>query len=142
MRYVDRWELHAPNPMSNHGVWDAVAGDWVAQGLSHQAASWHAAILTLRYDEDGERPEDRAWYRDPPQHAELHITPRRTEVVLLHLWVRESDGLHGYVTYLERDSRDAGRWAEAARLRKLTVSEIAAFQDRHAQRARSFGLPA
>jgi hypothetical protein len=28
-------------------------------------ASWHAALLTLRYDENGDRPDGRAWYRDP-----------------------------------------------------------------------------
>src|SRR5690349_15977415 len=64
--------------MFNHGVWDGVAKEWVAKGLPNKVVSWHAAILALRYDEDGERPDDRAWYRDPTStcrtahHSESH----------------------------------------------------------------------
>jgi len=128
--------------MLGHGVWDMVTEEWIARDLWSKVASWHAAILTLRYDENGERPDDRGWYRDPPQYVELHLTPSRTEIALLHLWIKETNGIHGYVTYLERDPRDAGRWAEAANLRKLTDSEIAAFQGRRANRGRSLGSPA
>jgi hypothetical protein len=65
MRYVDRWGIGAPNPILNHGVWDSATEEWVTRNLSSQVASWHAALLTLRYDENGDRPDGRAWYRDP-----------------------------------------------------------------------------
>jgi hypothetical protein len=121
-------------------VWDSVTEQWVIRNLSSQLASWHAAWLMLRYDENGDRPDGHAWYRDPPVHVELRITPRRTEIALLHMWVREPGGLHGYVTYLERDPRDAGRWAAANALRKLAQDEIEMFTAEQANR-RSLGLP-
>lgn len=140
MRYVDSWEMGSKYPQLGHGVWDSVTEEWIALDLSSRAASWQAAILSLRYDDHGDRPDDRAWYRDPPQHVELRITPSRSEVALLHMWVREPDGMHGYVTYLERDPRDAGRWASATALRKLTRQEIDAFAIDQENR-RSFGPP-
>lgn len=85
-------------------------------------ASWHVAFLTIRYDENGDRSKDRAWYRDPPTYVELGITPRRTEVALLHMWAREPNAWHGHMTYLERDPRDAGRWAPAPALRQLSAA--------------------
>jgi hypothetical protein len=67
-------------------------------------------------------------------HIELHVTARRTEIALLHMWVREADDWHGYLTYLERDPRDVGRWAPASALRPLSQAEIAGFGERQAVR--------
>ena len=126
-----RW---APHSLFNHGVWDSVAEDWVVHNLSTATATWHAAALSLRYDDRGDRPDGHARYLDPPTHIELHVTARRTEIALLHMWVRESDAWHGYLTYLERDPRDGGRWAPASALRPLSQAEIAAFGERQAVR--------
>jgi hypothetical protein len=108
----------------------------LAQNLAGDVASWHAAILNLRYTETDERLSDCAWYRDPAPYVELHITARRTEAARLHMWVRERDGLQGYVTYLERPARDGGRWAPAAALRPLTPDEMEEFAERQAARRR------
>ena len=140
MRYVDRWDADARLPQFAHGIWDSVAEVWVARDLESAVASWQAAALSLRYEDDAERPDGRARYLDPPTHVELHVTVKRTEIALLHMWARQTDGWHGYVTYLERDPRDAGRWAPASSLRPLTQTEIDAFAERQASR-RSFRLP-
>jgi hypothetical protein len=141
VRYESRFDTEAPMPQVGHGVWDTVEKRWIAQNLAGEAASWHAAILNLRYTETGERPDDCAWYRDPAPHVELRITASRTEAAKLYMWVREPDGLHGYVTYLERPARDGGRWAPAAALRQLTPDEIDQFAERQAAR-RPFSQPA
>lgn len=133
-RYEDRFDVDAPMPQVGNGVWDTIEDAWVAENLSGETAGWHAAILSLRYTMDGERPDDCAWYRDPAVHVELRITASRTEAALLHLWAREATGLHGFVTYLERPARDGGRWAPAAHLRQLTPAEIDAFKERQAAR--------
>ncbi|WP_133977352.1 hypothetical protein [Kribbella voronezhensis] len=107
---------------------DEASREWVVQRLAGEAASWYAAVLNLRYDENGERPNSRAWYRSPAQHVERRITPTRFEVALLHMWVGEPDGIYGYVSLLERDPRGGGRWVPAAALRLLLPDEVTAFQ--------------
>ncbi|MGY4768968.1 hypothetical protein ACXC9Q_18810 [Kribbella sp. CWNU-51] len=79
MRYEERFDTDAPLPQFGHGVWDSLAGQWVAQRLADPAASSHAAILSLRYEGDAERPDACARYLDTPTPVELHVTARRAE---------------------------------------------------------------
>jgi hypothetical protein len=130
VRYVGRWDGDASNPRYCHGIWDRAGGEWVVRNLPGAAASWQAAVLSLRFDGAGERPGAHARYLDSPTCVELRIGAGRTEVALLHMWAREDDGWHGYLTYLERDPRDPGRWAPAAALRPLTQPEIEEFAER------------
>jgi hypothetical protein len=123
VRYLARWDLAAAHPQFSDGIWDSVTEEWVVRGLATAVASWHAAVLSLRYEGEAERPNGRARYMDPPTRVELHITVKRTEAALLHMWAREADGWHGYVTYLDRDPRDGGRWANASALRPLDEDE-------------------
>jgi hypothetical protein len=58
------------------------------------------------------------------------------------MWVSEPDGIYGYVSLLERDPREGGRWVPAAALRPLLPDEIAALHADQAQRvARRSVLP-
>jgi hypothetical protein len=139
LRYQSRFDPEARWPQLGLGVWDDVERLWIARNLAGDVASWHAAILSLRYTDAGERPDDCAWYRDPAPYVELHITASRTEVAMLHMWAREPDGLHGYVTYLERPPSDGGRWASATALRPLTPDEMEQFAERQAARRRVSG---
>jgi hypothetical protein len=79
-----------------------------SRGIEHARPAWHAATLSLRYDESGERPDTAAGWIDPPRPVILNFTVSRTERALLHMWVREPDGWHGWVSYLERDPSSAG----------------------------------
>jgi hypothetical protein len=139
VRDESRFDAEAALPQFGSGVWDTVEQSWLARNLSGEVASWHAALLNLRYTDAGERPNDCAWYRDPAPYVELHITASRTEVAQLHMWAREPDGLHGYVTYLERPPSDGGRWAPASALRALTPDEMEQFAERQAGRRRVSG---
>jgi hypothetical protein len=82
------------------GVWDTVQERW-----DRGRAAWHATTLSLRYDESGERPDTAAGWIDPPRPVILNFTVSRTERALHHMWVREPDGWHGWVSYLERCQR-------------------------------------
>jgi hypothetical protein len=117
MRNASVWEVEAPVRLCGHGVRDEVSQEWLVRDLAGEVASWQAAMLNMRYDRDSERPDRHAWNRDPAQYVERRLTPSRFEVALLHMWVREPDGIYGYVSLLERDPRDGGRWVLAAALR-------------------------
>lgn len=56
-----------------------------------EIASWHAVVLNLRYNRDGEGLTVVRGSATPAQHAERRITPSRFELALLHMWVREPD---------------------------------------------------
>ncbi|WP_329482236.1 hypothetical protein OG555_08405 [Kribbella sp. NBC_01484] len=135
-RYVERWDPDAPQGSApfHYGVWDEVKRDWVARSLTGPVAGMHAAVLSLRFERSTERLGEAARWVGPPVHVELTISPTTTEVALLHMWAREQDGWHGYVTYLERHPLDPGRWAHASALRPLTHDEIEAFSKRPASR--------
>jgi hypothetical protein len=134
VRYVERWDPDAPQGSApfHYGVWDEANRDWVARGLTGPVAGMHAAVLSLRFERSTERLDDAARWVDQPVHVELTISPTTTEVALLHMWAREQDGWHGYVTYLERHPLNPGRWAHASALRPLTQGEINAFTKRPA----------
>jgi hypothetical protein len=142
VRYDSGWEVEAPLPQYGYGLRDEVSREWVVRHLAGDVASWHAAVLSLRYDQNGERPDGHAWYRDPARYVERRLTPSRFEVALLRMWVREPDGIYGYLSLLDRDASEGGRWVPAAALRPLSPDEVAAFHADQAQRtARRSILP-
>jgi hypothetical protein len=117
VRYDCVWDDKAPVPKHGYGVRDGHSREWLVQRLAAEAAGWQAAVLNLHYDQDGERPDTNAWYRDPPVFVERRLTPSRKEIALLHVWVREPDGIYGHVSLLERASRTGGCWVPATALR-------------------------
>ncbi|TDW18582.1 hypothetical protein EV650_5171 [Kribbella kalugense] len=134
MRYAQRWDPDAPKGSApfHYGVWDEDRREWVARGLTGPDAGIHAAVLSLRYEGPGERPDQAARWRDVPVHVELTVSPSMTEVALLHMWAREDDGWHGYITYLERHPLEPGRWAHSSKMRRLSEDEVQAFSKRPA----------
>jgi hypothetical protein len=116
MWFEAKWDYDSPagtSPMCQDGVKDSRDGSWVVRGLSQVDARWYAAVLSARYTEAGDRADDAVSWRDPPIRAIHQLTPGRTERVLVHVWVREPDGWHGWFSYLERAPTDGGRWAPA-----------------------------
>lgn len=112
------WDLPAgTSPMLQDGVKDTRDGSWVVRAISSVDARWYAAVLSARYTEAGDRSEDDVAWRVPPVPAILQLTPSRTERVLLHVWVREPAGWHGWFSYLDRGPTEGGRWAPSEKLK-------------------------
>jgi hypothetical protein len=76
MRYVAMFDTDAPMPQFGHGIWDNTGREWVAQYLAGEVASWHAAILSLRYDENGDRPGGTATPQFMRSGASLRAGPK------------------------------------------------------------------
>jgi hypothetical protein len=135
VRFIDQYDWdHQATPPALYGVWDNVRSEWIARGLTGPEAGLQAATLCLRFAGLAERSEREARWLDPAVHVELTVSPSRTEVALLRMWVREDDGWYGYVSYLERPPLDPGRWAYSSVLRPMPEAEIESFTRQHAAR--------
>ncbi|TDW65633.1 hypothetical protein EV653_5644 [Kribbella pratensis] len=128
MRFIGRYDGdHQRSASYLYGIWDNARSEWAARGLPGPEAGLQAAMLSLRYSRLAERPDRDARWLAPTVHVELTVSPTLTEVALLRMWARETDGWYGYVTYLERHPLSSGRWAHASALKPLLVDDIETF---------------